>query len=99
MDDPRLELLRRTAQLARLALSEEESRTLAPELDAILEHFRVLAEVDTEGVPPCAGVSDLRDVLRPDEPRPSGLDERLLEGAPDRRGRHYGVPRALGGEP
>jgi aspartyl-tRNA(Asn)/glutamyl-tRNA(Gln) amidotransferase subunit C len=99
MDDPSLERLRRTAHLARLELSEEEARALAPELDAILEHFRALASVDTQGVPPTCGAGELRDVLRADEPRRSGLDERLLEGAPDRRGRHYGVPRTLGGEP
>ena len=98
MTDPKLELLRQTAALARLELTDEEAATLAPQFDAILGHFEVLASLDTEGVPPTLGATALRDVKRADEPRPSGLDERLLEGAPDRRGRFFGVPKTIGGE-
>jgi len=98
MTDPKLELLRQTAALARLELNDDEARALSPQFDAILAHFEVLASLDTEGVPPTLGATDLRDVKRPDEPRPSGLSEALLEGAPDRRERYFGVPKTLGGE-
>jgi len=99
MEEPSLERLRHTAWLARLGLEEQELLSLAPQVEAILAEFAVLGTVDTSGVPPTGGPGDLRDVLRRDEPRPSGLDEALLEQTPDRQGRHHGVPRTLGGHP
>jgi len=94
--DDRLALLRRTADLARLELTDEEAARLAPQFDAILGHFQVLASVDVEGIPPTLGATELVDVKRADEPRPSGPTEALLEEAPDRRDGHYGVPKTIG---
>ena len=97
MSDSQLELLRKTAALARLELSEEEARTLAGEVEAILDHFRILASLDLEGVEPTSGATPLEDVKRPDEPRPSLPVDRTLENAPDRREDFFGVPKTIGG--
>jgi len=40
------------AELAKLALTEEEKTLYAEQLSAILEYFRQLQEVDTSGIPP-----------------------------------------------
>jgi len=95
MPDPEEDLLEKTASLARLELSAAEKEALAPQFAAILAHFQVLASVEVEGVPPTLGATELCDVRRPDEPRPSGPFEALLDNAPDRRGPHFGVPRVI----
>jgi aspartyl-tRNA(Asn)/glutamyl-tRNA(Gln) amidotransferase subunit C len=98
MPESKLELLHRTAALARLELSPEEAAALVPQVDAILAHFEVLSTVDVEGVPPTLGATDLVDVRRSDEPRPPGPSEALLGNAPDRQGEYFGVPKTIGGE-
>jgi len=98
-EDP-LEILRKTAALARLDLDEAQAGALARDLEAILAHFRVLATVDVAGVEPTAAATpSLRDVARPDVPRPGLSADEALFGAPDRRGELYALPETLEGEP
>ncbi|MCK4315985.1 MAG: Asp-tRNA(Asn)/Glu-tRNA(Gln) amidotransferase subunit GatC, partial [Anaerolineae bacterium] len=54
------------AELARLALSDEELALYQEQLSAILEHFERLQELDTEAIPPTATVLPLRSVMRAD---------------------------------
>lgn len=70
------------ADLARLALGDEEIVMYQEQLSAILEHFAHLQALDTEEIPPTATVLPLRSVMREDEPRLWGAREDLLENAP-----------------
>jgi aspartyl-tRNA(Asn)/glutamyl-tRNA(Gln) amidotransferase subunit C len=70
------------ARLARLALSDEEVRQMAGELSAVLDHTARLGELDLTDVPPTAHVVEVREALRPDEPRPSLPHEVALASAP-----------------
>ena len=71
------------AELAKLALSDEEIEGYASDLSAILDYAQQLQQVDTDHIHPTASVLPLRNVLRPDEARP-GLDpEDALANAPD----------------
>ena len=97
MADSQLELLRKTAALARLELTVEEARTFAGEVEAILDHFQILASLDLEGVEPTFGATPLEDVKRSDDPRPSLPVDRILANAPDRREDYLGVPKTIGG--
>jgi aspartyl-tRNA(Asn)/glutamyl-tRNA(Gln) amidotransferase subunit C len=91
--------VRRVAALARLAISDEEARTFGAQFARILEHFRVLAELDVEGVEPMAGAAGLVDVLRDDEPVASFPAEALLAAAPRRADGFYAVPKTVGPGP
>jgi aspartyl-tRNA(Asn)/glutamyl-tRNA(Gln) amidotransferase subunit C len=71
------------ARLARLELSEDELERMAGELSGILDHVERMNELDLEDVDPTSHVVELENVLRPDEPRPSWLREKILEPAPD----------------
>ena len=51
------------AKLARLGLSEEDTAKFQEQLSEILEHFDVLRQLDTEGVPPTAHTLPLENVL------------------------------------
>jgi aspartyl-tRNA(Asn)/glutamyl-tRNA(Gln) amidotransferase subunit C len=70
------------AELARLALSDEEKALYQEQLSAILEYAERLQAVDTSAIPPTATVLPLRSVMRADEPRDSMSREDVLANAP-----------------
>ena len=96
--ESRIALVRRTAALARLELDAAEEAALAVEFGRILDHFRVLGEVDVEGVEPMSAATAIRDLTRPDEPRTIPSDRPLLANAPAARDGFYVVPKTVGGE-
>jgi aspartyl-tRNA(Asn)/glutamyl-tRNA(Gln) amidotransferase subunit C len=70
------------AALARLGITEAERARFAQQLSVILDHFQALQALDTREIPPTAQVFDLRNVVRPDTPRPSLPREEILANAP-----------------
>jgi aspartyl-tRNA(Asn)/glutamyl-tRNA(Gln) amidotransferase subunit C len=80
------------ANLARLALSDEEQALYQEQLSAILEYFERLRELDTEAIPPTATVLPLHNVVRADEPGPSFPREDILSNAPDAEDGCFKVP-------
>lgn len=86
MDD-----VRKVALLARLRLSEDELARMQQQLSSILEYMQVLQEVDVTDVPPTAQVTDVVNVVRPDEVRPSLLLEEALANAPQREAGYFKV--------
>ena len=70
------------AQLARLALSEDEIEPMARELSAVLDHVAKIGELNLEDVAPTSHVVDITGALRPDEPRECLLREVALAQAP-----------------
>ena len=83
------------AYLARLALSEQEKSTLQEQLSAILDYMRTINELDTSEIHPTAQVIPLRNVMRPDEVKPSLSREDVLANAPDHDGEFFRVPAIL----
>jgi aspartyl-tRNA(Asn)/glutamyl-tRNA(Gln) amidotransferase subunit C len=83
------------AQLARLALSEEEKALYQGQLSAILDYFERLQELDTEAIPPTATVLPLRSVMREDESRPAMDREDILANAPAAEDGCFQVPAVL----
>lgn len=77
----------RIAALARIALNSQEKITLAGELSAILDFVNQLALLDTRGIAPLTGGTNLVQVIRPDELRDADLQSvapDLLAAAPSR---------------
>ncbi len=83
--------VRHVARLARLRLSDAELESMQQELSRILDYVDMLQEVDVAGVPPTAQVTDVVNVVRPDEVRPSMPVEEALAGAPQREGNFFKV--------
>ena len=83
------------ALLARLGLNPKELEECRTQLSAILEHFQVLQEIDTEGVAPTGSSAPLHDVMRDDDPRPSLDKEEALANAPNREEDFFRVRRVL----
>jgi len=92
---PSREEVEHIAELARLALSDEELTLYQEQLSAILEHFERLQELDTEAIPPTATVLPLRSVMRADEPRPPLPREDILANAPAAEEGCFKVPAVL----
>jgi aspartyl-tRNA(Asn)/glutamyl-tRNA(Gln) amidotransferase subunit C len=80
------------AELARLALTEEEVERFTEQLDAILEAVGKVSELDLADVEPTSHPLELVNVWREDEPRPSLAAEEALANAPDREGNAFRVP-------
>ncbi len=70
------------AELARLALTEEEIALYQEQLSAVLEYAERLQALDTDAIPPTATVLPVRNVMRADEPRPSMARDDVLANAP-----------------
>ncbi len=83
------------AQLARLALTEEELERFTGQLAKILEAVSVLQRVDTSAVPPTASILPLHDVMRDDEPSLGLSVQEALANAPDREGDLFRVQKVF----
>ena len=75
------------AQLARLALTEDEITSLTGELAAILDYAAEVSALDTEGVEPTAHPLPLVNVLRADDVRAGPRPRRSARGRARGRGR------------
>jgi aspartyl-tRNA(Asn)/glutamyl-tRNA(Gln) amidotransferase subunit C len=85
------------ALLARLHLEPSELDQMQNELGAILEHFGMLASVDTTDVPPMTHAVPMDLRLRPDEPAPSLPVAEALRGAPAKQDNVFVVPAIIPG--
>lgn len=92
------EEVRHVAMLARLALTDDEVEHLAPQLSDILAYAEQVGEVAAADVPPTTHPFPLRNVFRPDEPRPSLPREDILAGAPEVEEDRFAVPRIVAEE-
>ncbi|HSK22083.1 MAG TPA: Asp-tRNA(Asn)/Glu-tRNA(Gln) amidotransferase subunit GatC [Egicoccus sp.] len=90
--------VRHVARLARLALTDAEVEALAPQLSQILAYAEQVGEVAAQDVEPTTHPFALRDVSRPDEPRPSLPREVILAAAPHAEQDRFGVPRIVSEE-
>ncbi len=88
------------AELAHLELAEAEVETLQRQLDSILTYMGKLNELDTSRVEPMAQVlaevaAAENPALRDDVPKPCGLAEDVLRGAPDPSQPYFRVPKVI----
>jgi aspartyl-tRNA(Asn)/glutamyl-tRNA(Gln) amidotransferase subunit C len=89
------EQVRHIANLARIAMSEEELERLVPELNNILGWVEQLGEVDTEGVEPLATVIEQKLRLRDDKVTGGDCREEILANAPDAEHGFFVVPKVI----
>ena len=86
------------AKLARLALSDDEIDQFTVQLGAVLEHFASVSALNTSSVPPTSHPIPLRNVLRPDAPRPGLERDVIMAMAPAEEDGRFRVPRILAEE-
>lgn len=91
--DPKV--VRYVADLARIALTDEEVERFAGQLGVVLDAVGKLRDVDTEAIPPTASVLPLENVMREDEVRPSLSLEDAMRNAPARDGDLFRVQTVI----
>ncbi len=79
-------VVRHVADLARIALTDDEVERFTKQLSVVLDSVGRLREVDTEDIAPTASVLPLTNVMRDDEVRPSLSLEDAMRNAPTRDG-------------
>ena len=77
-----IEEVKHLSMLARMGASREDLEQMRKELAHILENFKILQDVDTDGVEPTAHAIAIENVFRDDASRPSNPREETLENAP-----------------
>ncbi len=86
------------ANLARIALTDEEIEKLTGELGVIIESIAKVSEVATADVPATSHPIPMANVFRPDVVGQTLTVEQALSGAPDRDGNRFKVSAILGEE-
>jgi aspartyl-tRNA(Asn)/glutamyl-tRNA(Gln) amidotransferase subunit C len=89
------EQVRHIANLARIAMSDDEIERLVPELNNILGWVEQLGEVDTDGVEPLATVIDQKMRLRDDKVTEGDCRDEILANAPDAEHGFFAVPKVI----
>ena len=83
------------ANLARLAITEEEAVKFTNQLDAIISFAEQLNELDTDHVEPTSHVLDIKNVMREDIAKPGLPVEEVLKNAPDHENGQIRVPSII----
>jgi aspartyl-tRNA(Asn)/glutamyl-tRNA(Gln) amidotransferase subunit C len=86
-------LVQDIALLARLDLTDEETKTFVSQFKDILEYVSILNEVDTETVPPAYLSSTNKSVTREDKIEPSVPTQEFLANAPQAKDDYVVIPR------
>jgi aspartyl-tRNA(Asn)/glutamyl-tRNA(Gln) amidotransferase subunit C len=86
----------KVANLARLALSDEELEAFGTQLGDILEHAERVQALPTEGVPPTSHPLQMVNAFREDNVGECLDPESFLSEAPDTVDGQFRVPRILG---
>ncbi|TSC89165.1 MAG: aspartyl-tRNA(Asn)/glutamyl-tRNA (Gln) amidotransferase subunit C [Parcubacteria group bacterium Gr01-1014_3] len=92
MDAINKKSLEHLADLARIHLDEKKEEKLLHDLQNILNHFQELQALNTEGVLPMTGGTDLKNIFREDAVRERLGAEEVVDAFPDKQNRHLKVP-------
>jgi aspartyl-tRNA(Asn)/glutamyl-tRNA(Gln) amidotransferase subunit C len=87
--------VRRIAQLARIAVAEDEIEHLREELNAILAFVEQLSEVNVDGVEPMTSVMPMQMKKRADVVTDGGIADEILKNAPAVEEHFFAVPKVV----
>ena len=87
--------IKQIAKLSSFSLSDEEVEMMKVDLTNILDHFKELSEVNTEGVEATSHVHGVVNALRDDITKASLEREEVVEIAPDTANGGFRVPRII----
>ena len=87
--------VRRIAQLARIALKDDEVPHLQGELNAMLAFVEQLSEVNIEGVEPMTSVTPMEMKTRADVVNDGNIADDIVKNAPATEGHFFLVPKVV----
>ena len=87
--------VKHVANLARLAITEEEAEKFSEQLDAIITFVEQLNELDTDNVEPTSHVLEMKNIFREDIAKPGLPVEEVVKNAPDHEDGQIKVPAII----
>ncbi len=87
--------VRRIAQLARIAVRDDEIPHLEGELNAMLAFVEQLSEVDVAGVEPMTSVTPMEMKKRADVVNDGNIADDIVKNAPATEGHFFVVPKVV----
>jgi aspartyl-tRNA(Asn)/glutamyl-tRNA(Gln) amidotransferase subunit C len=87
--------VRRIAQLARIAVAEQEVPHLQGELNAMLAFVEQLSEVNIEGVEPMTSVTPMEMKKRQDVVNDGEIADEIVANAPETQDHFFLVPKVV----
>lgn len=87
--------VKHVAKLAELEVKDKESEKLEQQLSTILDYIKKLEEVDTKNIEPTSQVTNLENVTRSDEIKPSLSQEKALSNTKSKYNGMFKVPAIL----
>lgn len=95
MSEINKDIVKHTAHLARIEVSDEVAESFTSELDNILNYVHVMDELDLDGVEPQFHALNLTNVMREDIPEEPISQEEALKNAKQTENGQFKVPRML----
>lgn len=89
------EIVKKTAHLARLAFTPEEEKTIAEDLQKMVDWVDKLKEVDTEGIEPLTNMSMEINQFREDKVGEHLPTANALKNAPKKDSSFFRVPKVI----
>ena len=89
------DIVRHIAQLAKIAVSEDDIAQLSIELDMFLNFGEKLKEVDTEGIMPMTSVIEMKTKYRDDIIDDGGCVNQIILNAPNKEDGYFVVPKVV----
>lgn len=87
--------VRRIADLARIAVNDDEIPHLQGELNAILQFVAELDSIDVAGVEPMTSVTPMRMTLRQDRVTDGDIADLIVRNAPATEDHFFVVPKVI----
>lgn len=83
------------ALLARLKLTDDETKLFSRQVGSILDYINKLNELDIKDIEPTAHVLPVKNVFREDKSGTSLPREKALQNAPESNDNFYRVPKII----
>ena len=88
-------IVAKIADLARIAIKDDELEPMAGELNNILDWIEQLSEVNTDGVQPMTSVVEVDLPWRADKVTDGGYRDDILANAPSSEHGFFAVPKVI----
>jgi len=92
-----IDQVRRVAALGRLAIDDARLERYRHQLGSVLDHIKMLGELDLTDVEPMAHPVEATNRWDEDEVRPALRNDALMQLAPEKAEPFVKVPKVLGG--
>ncbi len=89
------ETVKKLGRLARLHIEEQDLEAKAEEVNGIMGWIEQLGELNTDGVEPLTGVSDMALKQRKDEVTDGNIQTQVLANAPETSQGYYVVQKII----